>query len=194
MQMKVKLIMKRLVKLLVVLFSLSLTACANNGSSSSYNANYYTGSWWYDDYYYYWADNYPWCCDSDDKWDEVLNSWWNNLDEDKQQQVKDNVANWKENGEKPDLTTLKSDFKTHWSSLPEEKRNKVLDSREKHLNDPSAAKDRLESVDKDKVAQKVNDSDKLRANLNADHRSQFQSRMGSAPVMMRGRLGGGFRH
>jgi hypothetical protein len=186
--------MKRLAKIIVVLFSFILTACANTGSSSGYSTNYYTGSWWYNDYYYYWADNYPWCCDSDGEWDEVLNSWWNNLDEDKQQQVKDNVANWQGNGEKPDLTTLKSDFKTHWNSLPEEKRNKVLDSREKHLNDPSAVKDRLEGVDQEKVTQKVNDSDKLSPNLNGDHRSQFQSRMGSAPVMMRGRFGGGFRH
>jgi len=186
--------MKRLAKIIVVLFSFILTACANTGSSSGYSTNYYTGSWWYNDYYYYWADNYPCCCLSSSRLFHQLLSTSSHSPSESQHQVKDNVANWQGNGEKPDLTTLKSDFKTHWNSLPEEKRNKVLDSREKHLNDPSAVKDRLEGVDQEKVTQKVNDSDKLSPNLNGDHRSQFQSRMGSAPVMMRGRLRGGLRH
>lgn len=100
---------------------LLLTGCGNTGAGSSGPASYhYSNEWWYDDYLYYWHHYHPNCCQGDGEYKEVMTQWWQSLDPDKQQEIKNKFDNWQ--GDRADiadnLPAVKARFDQKWQSLP----------------------------------------------------------------------------
>lgn len=114
--------------------SVGVSAGTSTGSGGYYGVHYGTSAWWYDDYFYYWDNYYPWCCDNPEDFDEVVKKWWNGLDAERQQEIKDNYQNWQENNGQPDLSALQNDFATRWNSLTPEQRLTIQNNRQNKLS------------------------------------------------------------
>lgn len=128
--------------LLVSLFALSLAGCSNSSSigvgastgtsvSGYYGSHYGAYPWWYDDYFYYWDYYYPWCCDNEGDFDELIKKWWNGLDEERQQEIKDKFQNWQENRGEADLAALRGDFAARWNAMSPEQRDALRENSQK---------------------------------------------------------------
>lgn len=121
--------------LFLPLLVFGLAGCSNNNSSSVgvgvgastgsggyYGVHYGSYPWWYDDYFVYWGSYYPWCCDNPEDFDELINKWWNGLDEQRQQEIKEKYQNWNAGNGQADVSALRGDLATHWNAMtPEQK-------------------------------------------------------------------------
>lgn len=121
---------------------LALAGCSNTssigvGASTGTSAQGYYGShygaypWWYDDYFYYWDHYYPWCCDNQGDFDELIKKWWNGLDEERQQEIKGKFQDWQENHGQADLAALRGDFATRWNAMSPEQKQALRDNSQK---------------------------------------------------------------
>ncbi|MCG2837142.1 hypothetical protein L6J37_09890 [Photobacterium sp. WH77] len=107
---------------------LLLTGCGSTGADSSGPASYhYSNEWWYDDYLYYWHHYYPNCCHGDGEYKDMVTDWWQSLDPDKQQEIKNKFDNWQ--GDRADiadnLPAVKAQLDQKWQSLPPETQQRV---------------------------------------------------------------------
>ncbi|MGU5663176.1 MULTISPECIES: hypothetical protein [Aeromonas] len=123
--------------LLAPLFALSLAGCSSSsgggagaGPGGPYGGVYGASYWWYDDYYGYWNDYYPWCCDNQGEFDELIKKWWNGLDPARQQEIKEKYQDWQEDHGQPDLVTLRGDLATRWHAMTPEQRQALRDNRQ----------------------------------------------------------------
>lgn len=123
--------------LLAPLFALSLAGCsspsdggAGAGPGGPYGGVYGASYWWYDDYYGYWNDYYPWCCDNQGEFDELIKKWWNGLDPARQQEIKEKYQDWQEDHGQPDLATLRGDLATRWHAMTPEQQQALRDNRQ----------------------------------------------------------------
>lgn len=128
----------RIPQLAALLLALAITGCSNSSSvgvgasaGTGYYGNYY-GSypWWYDDYFGYWGGYYPWCCDDEGDFDEIIKKWWAGLDEDRQQEIKDNLQEWLDNEGKPDIAALRSRFAARWNTMSPEQKAALRENRQ----------------------------------------------------------------
>jgi hypothetical protein len=82
--------------------ALLLGACAGDRTTAggaqgpAYNDWLYHHHYWYDDDYWIWADDHPDCCEDEDDFRESLKTWYDGLDPDEQQAVKDRAEDWME--------------------------------------------------------------------------------------------------
>ncbi|MGS3138605.1 hypothetical protein ACB316_10220 [Aeromonas sanarellii] len=123
--------------LLAPLFALSLAGCSSSsdggagaGPGGPYGGVYGASYWWYDDYYGYWNDYYPWCCDNQGEFDELIKKWWNGLDPARQQEIKEKYQDWQEDHGQPDLATLRGDLATRWHAMTPEQQQALRDNRQ----------------------------------------------------------------
>ncbi len=77
-----------------------LCGCASDGTTGGSQARYVYDDWlyyqqdWYDDDFWVWVDDHPDCCDDQSDLREALQSWYDHLDPDQQQAVRDRVQTW----------------------------------------------------------------------------------------------------
>jgi hypothetical protein len=128
------------ITLLVPLLALGLGACSSDSSSIGvgasagtsvggyYGSHYGAYPWWYDDYFNYWDHYYPWCCDHEGDFDELIKKWWNGLDADRQQEIKDKFHDWQDNHGQADLAALRGDFATRWNAMSPEQKQALRDN------------------------------------------------------------------
>jgi len=98
----------------------------SGGYASHYGASY----WWYDDYYGYWHDYYPWCCDHQGDFDELIKKWWSGLDPQRQQEIKEKYQDWQENQGQPDVAALRGDLAGRWNAMTPEQQQALRDNRQ----------------------------------------------------------------
>ncbi|EKL9830107.1 hypothetical protein AB8I23_002108 [Vibrio alginolyticus] len=114
--------------ILVLLCGSVLAGCSSSDHSGSYSTVYYSSGyydpWWYD-HDDYWIYYYPGCCDNGDEYKEKLEEWWNGLDEDQQQSIKDKVEDWKDDDMSANIDNMKRQLDDHWQSLPDEQKQEI---------------------------------------------------------------------
>jgi hypothetical protein len=77
-----------------------LWGCASDGTTGGSSVTYVYDDWlyhhydWYDDDFWVWVDDHPNCCDDEDDIKEALQNWYDDLDPDQQQAVRDRVQTW----------------------------------------------------------------------------------------------------
>ncbi|MFM4823393.1 hypothetical protein ACEUDJ_00640 [Aeromonas bivalvium] len=130
--------------LILALTALGLGGCSTPSSTVSAGMGYGSGygaapyPWWYDDYFYYWDRYYPWCCNNDGEFDELIRHWWQDLDEGKRADIKNRFEDWHQGTDQPDIEALRGDFSARWNALsPEQKA--VLRDRQQVLRQLSPA-------------------------------------------------------
>lgn len=127
----------RITLLFLPLLVLGLAGCSTTSSSTDddkkgdyYGSHYGDYPWWYDDYFNYWDDYYPWCCDVEGDFDELIKKWWDGLDEDRQQEIKDKLQDWLDNEGQPDVAALRSRFAARWNAMSPEQRAALRENRQ----------------------------------------------------------------
>jgi len=97
------------IALLIPLLALGLGACSSSDTGQGARGPV-PSPWWYQDYYYYWDDYYPWCCDNQGEFDELIKKWWSGLDPERQQEIREKYQDWQENPGQPDVAALRGDL------------------------------------------------------------------------------------
>ncbi|MFM4679448.1 hypothetical protein ACEUD4_13955 [Aeromonas media] len=128
------------IALLIPLLALGLGACSSSDTGQGARGPV-PSPWWYQDYYYYWDDYYPWCCDNQGEFDELIKKWWSGLDPERQQEIRDKYQEWQGNQGQPDTARLKASLATHWHAMTPEQQQALRDSRQHHssLSQPGKA-------------------------------------------------------
>jgi hypothetical protein len=126
---------------------LLLAGCASDRGTTPYVYNdwlYYNEAW-YDDDYWIWVDDHPGCCDSKAEMNEALQEWYNGLDSDQQQAVRNRVESWMDEhgvvpaeGESPRDLVLDTAAQ-RWNALTPEERQQWLDQRRERIERRQAA-------------------------------------------------------
>jgi hypothetical protein len=125
-----------------LLFGCGTDSAPNTGPSSPYAYSpyvyhdwLYLHSYWYDDDFWEWADDHPACCYERDDVKQGLQTWYQGLDPNQQQQVRDRVQNWMdENGIVPEPGQSPRDLvlrtaSERWAALTPTERQQWLDQR-----------------------------------------------------------------
>ncbi|MFM4702297.1 hypothetical protein [Aeromonas bivalvium] len=114
--------------LILALAALGLGGCSTPSSTVSTGMGDGSGDgaapypWWYDDYFYYWDRYYPWCCNSDGEFDDLIRHWWQDLDQSRRDDIKNRFEQWHQGTDQPDIEALRDDFSARWNALsPEQK-------------------------------------------------------------------------
>ncbi|MDU1141823.1 hypothetical protein [Aeromonas rivipollensis] len=127
------------IALLIPLLALGLAGCSNTsasgasvglGSGGYYGSHYGASYWWYDDYYGYWNDYYPWCCDNQGDFDELIKKWWSGLDPERQQEIKEKYQDWQETNGQPDVAALRGELAGRWNAMTPEQQQALRDNRQ----------------------------------------------------------------
>jgi hypothetical protein len=124
-----------------------LVGCAGDRDSTAYVYDdwlYYHEDW-YDDDFWIWADDHPDCCDSESDVKEALRDWYEGLDPEQQQAVRDRVEAWMEEhdvapaaGQSPRDLVLDSAAE-RWTALTPQERQQWLDQRRERIERRQAA-------------------------------------------------------
>ena len=127
---------------LAVGLAVLMAGCAEHERSSTTPANHAYSDWmhhpysWYDDSFWIWVDNDPECCADDWDIDEALEDWWEDLDSDEQDEVRDELQRWlDDHGLEPAEGQSMRDFvldtaSERWGVLTPEERQQWLSGRE----------------------------------------------------------------
>ncbi|MGB6187017.1 MAG: hypothetical protein WBF70_00295 [Aeromonas molluscorum] len=168
--------------LMLTLTALGLVGCSNTsptvgasvgmGYGSDYGAAPYP--WWYDDYFYYWDRYYPWCCNNDGEFDDLIQHWWQDLDEGKRDDIKNKFKDWHSELGKPDIETLRTDFSDRWNALSPEQKSILRDRQQVLRKINPTGTDRLSLPEATEAARR----------LNLDGGSLAQPRPASRPVTL----------
>jgi hypothetical protein len=89
-------------RLMLTLFCAAglLCGCSSEGTIYGSSVAYVYDDWlyqhhdWYDDDFWIWVDDHPDCCGDEDDIEEALQNWYDDLDPDQQQAVRDRVQAW----------------------------------------------------------------------------------------------------
>jgi hypothetical protein len=118
-----------------------LAGCASDGgpSPSVYKDWLYYHEDWYDDDFWVWVDDHPDCCDSKDDVKQALQDWYQGLDPDQQQAVRDRVETWMDErdvvpaaGQSPRDLVLDTAAE-RWTALTPQDRQQWLDQRRERI-------------------------------------------------------------
>ncbi|MGE6207887.1 hypothetical protein [Aeromonas media] len=115
--------------LLIPLLALGLAGCSSSDTGQGVRGPV-PSPWWYQDYYYYWDDYYPWCCDNQGEFDELIKKWWSGLDPERQQEIREKYQDWQENPGQPDVAALRGDLATRWNAMTPEQQQALRDNRQ----------------------------------------------------------------
>ncbi|MFV0575655.1 MAG: hypothetical protein ACK5NC_09650 [Vibrio sp.] len=139
-------------KTLTVIGALSLTlltGCSSYSYSSHPSSRYaysngygynYANEWWYNDYWYYQDHAYPHCCHTDEEMEDALEHWWDTLDDDEQDEIRDKVKDWRQ-GDNIDLPALRQDIQNKYDTLPADKKQALNEKREEIRNQMNGMSD-----------------------------------------------------
>ena len=108
----------------IPLLALGLGACSSSDTGQGVRGPV-PSPWWYQDYYYYWDDYYPWCCDNQGEFDELIKKWWSGLDPERQQEIREKYQDWQENPGQPDVAALRGDLASRWHAMTPAQQQKV---------------------------------------------------------------------
>ncbi|MGB2078880.1 MAG: hypothetical protein ACPHV3_03775, partial [Vibrio sp.] len=119
------------------LFLTGLLIAVISGCSSSYYPSAYAGSstvffgqTWYDDYWDYWMYEDGHCCHDPDDFEDSVQDWWDTLDQDERDDVRDDLNAWLDGGD-PDYDAVQDALKRQWDSLPSDKQNQIIEQGQK---------------------------------------------------------------
>jgi hypothetical protein len=124
-----------------------LAGCASDRGSTPpvYKDWLYYHEDWYDDDFWVWADDHPNCCDSKDDVKQALQDWYQGLDPDQQQAVRDRVGTWMDEhdvvpaaGQSPRDLVLDTAAE-RWTALTPQERQQWLDQRRQRIERRRAA-------------------------------------------------------
>ena len=115
--------------LLIPLLALGLGACSSSDTGQGVRGPV-PSPWWYQDYYYYWDDYYPWCCDNQGEFDELIKKWWSGLDPERQQEIREKYQDWQENPGQPDVAALRGDLASRWHAMTPAQQQALRDNRQ----------------------------------------------------------------
>ena len=99
---------------------------------------------WYDDDFWIWVDDHPDCCDDQDDIQNALQDWYDGLDPDEQQAVRDRVQRWMdEHGVAPATGQSVRDLvletaSERWAALTPAERHQWLDQRRTRIEQRQA--------------------------------------------------------
>ena len=117
------------IALLIPLLALGLGACSSSDTGQGARGPV-PSPWWYQDYYYYWDDYYPWCCDNQGEFDELIKKWWSGLDPERQQEIREKYQDWQENPGQPDVAALRGDLASRWHAMTPAQQQALRDNRQ----------------------------------------------------------------
>lgn len=140
--------MRRLVSISAALgAAILLVGCAGNHDSGPYVYNdwlYYRDDW-YDDDFWIWVDDHPDCCADQDDVKQALQDWYDGLDPEQQQAVRDRMESWMNEhdvvpvgGQTPRDLVLDTAAE-RWSALTPQEREQWLDQRHERIERRQAA-------------------------------------------------------
>jgi hypothetical protein len=125
-----------------------LAGCASDRGSTTpyvYNDWRYYQEDWYDDDFWIWVDDHPDCCDSKDDVKQALQDWYQGLDPDQQQEVRDRMETWVDEhdvvpaaGQSPRDLVLDTAGE-RWTALTPDERQQWLDQRRERIERRQAA-------------------------------------------------------
>jgi hypothetical protein len=122
-----------------------LCGCSSEGTTYGSSVSYVYDDWlyhhydWYDDDFWIWVDDHPDCCDDEDDIEEALRNWYDDLDPDQQQAVRDRVQTWMdEHGVVPAAGQSGKDLvletaSERWAALTPAERQQWLDQRRSRI-------------------------------------------------------------
>jgi hypothetical protein len=122
-----------------------LSGCSSEGTPYGSSVSYVYDDWlyqhhdWYDDDFWIWVDDHPDCCDDEDDIEEALQSWYDDLDPDQQQAVRDRVQTWMDqHGVVPAAGQSGKDLvletvSERWAALTPAERQQWLDQRRSRI-------------------------------------------------------------
>ena len=124
-----------------------LAGCTSDGGSTAhvYDDWLYHHHDWYDDDFWIWVDDHPDCCDDQDDIKKALQDWYDDLDPEQQQAVRDRVQTWMdEHGVVPAAGQSARDLvletaSERWSALTPAERQQWLDQRRSRIEQRRAA-------------------------------------------------------
>jgi hypothetical protein len=118
-----------------------LCGCSSGGTTYGSSVSYVYDDWlyqhhdWYDDDFWIWVDDHPECCDDEDDIEEALQNWYDDLDPDQQQAVRDRAQTWMDqHGVVPAAGQSSKDLvletaSERWAALTPGERDQWLDQR-----------------------------------------------------------------
>jgi hypothetical protein len=180
-----------------------LCGCASDGTTGGGSVPYVYDDWlyhhydWYDDDFWIWVDDHPDCCDDADDIEEALQSWYDDLDPDQQQAVRDRVETWMDDhGVVPAAGQSGKDLvletvSERWTALTPAERQQWLDQRRARIEQRRATGSAAGLTDGQRAAL----GDRA-ANLSAEQRAALRESaqgMSFDRVSGRGAAGGGHR-
>jgi hypothetical protein len=134
------------VRLTLTIFCAAFLLCSCAGDDAGDGSRAYVyDDWlyhhhdWYDDDFWIWADDHPDCCDDQDDIREALRTWYEGLDPDKQQAMRDRVQSWMdEHGIVPATGQSVRDLvldtaSERWAALTPAERQQWLDQRRSRI-------------------------------------------------------------
>jgi hypothetical protein len=122
-----------------------LSGCSSEGTTYGSSVSYVYDDWlyqhhdWYDDDFWIWVDDHPDCCDDEDDIEEALQNWYDDLDPDQQQAVRDRVQTWMDqHGVMPTAGQSSRDLvletaSERWAALTPAERQQWLDQRRSRI-------------------------------------------------------------
>jgi hypothetical protein len=123
-----------------------LCGCSSVDTTSGGSVSYVHDDWlyhhydWYDDDFWIWVDDHPNCCVDQDDIQEALQNWYDDLDPDQQQAVRDRVQLWMgQQGVVPAAGQSSKDLiletaSDRWAALTPAERRQWLDQRRARSN------------------------------------------------------------
>jgi hypothetical protein len=122
-----------------------LSGCSSDGMTHGSSVHYAYDDWlyhhydWYDDDFWIWVDDHPDSCDDEDDIEEALQNWYDDLDPDQQQAVRDRVQTWMDqHGVVPAAGQSGKDLvletaSERWAALTPAERQQWLDQRRSRI-------------------------------------------------------------
>jgi hypothetical protein len=114
-------------------------------SPYAYHDWLYVHQYWYDDDFWIWADDHPECCYGRDDVKQAVQTWYDGLDPDQQQAVRDRVQGWMDaNGVAPAAGQLPRELvletaSERWAALTPAERRQWLEQRNVRIEQRRAA-------------------------------------------------------
>jgi hypothetical protein len=122
-----------------------LSGCSSDGTTYGSSVHYAYDDWlyhhydWYDDDFWIWVDDHPDCCDDEDDIEEALQNWYDDLDPDQQQAVRNRVQTWMDQhgvvpaaGQSSKELVLET-ASERWAALTPAERQQWLDQRRSRI-------------------------------------------------------------
>jgi hypothetical protein len=159
-------------------------------SPYAYHDWLYLHYYWYDDDFWEWVDDHPTCCYDRDDIKQGLQTWYQGLDPDQQQAVRDRVQSWMdENGVVPVEGQSPRDLvlqtaSERWAALTPEERKQWLDQRGARIEQRRATA----SASRPSLEQRAAARDRV-ANLSPEQRSALRESSRGSSFSRSGRAG-----